>query len=334
VPGLRPFSATILSMNKKPLSAEEIEIVEKSLDLSVRLGAIKVGLNKTRLFNLRERYNADKKQGQLAAPVPATPTENDIPQSDPPVVPISAVAAGNDTTPTTRQAKAKKKDRKLTPEQQATIKAILKSMPPQASTDDLTTIIGKAGVPALWAEATKCKLLLKQKDQEEAELKTEWGFYLLAAKAKTEHGYWLKDLRLYCSISDRTAERYMRVAEHCVPKEFRKFDTLPNSEPVVLPPEGRAAMKTAIAGRTMGTMYKVCKVVMTKPPLSKNAAVGAIQRGVGAILKTLQPLKKHLDEATAEQAKTLAKRLEDARELIEEVDAFLTAQDKAAESKT
>src|ERR1700748_1793027 len=106
-------------MNKKPLSPEEIEMVEKSRDLSVRLGEKKVGLNKTRLFNLRERYNAEKKQGPPAAPVPATPPGNDTPQSDPPVVPISAVAARNGATPPTRrQAKAKKTDRKLTPEQQ------------------------------------------------------------------------------------------------------------------------------------------------------------------------------------------------------------------------
>ncbi len=324
-------------MNSKPLTTEEIEIVEKTLNLPVRAGAEKVGLNKSGLFYLRKRYEAERKKALQAAPVSApplavVPAGNDPLLSNPPVVPTSVVVTVENAIPVPPRSTKAKKKRKLTPEENATIQAVLKSMPQQASPEDVTTLIAKAEIPALWAAAAKCKLLLKINDQEEAELKTEWGFYLLAAKAKTEHGYWLRDLRRYCWISDRSAERYMRVAEFCIPQEFRQFGTLSNSEPVVLPPEGRAAMKTAIAGRAMGAMYNVSKVVKTKSPLSKDSVIRATQKGVGAILHTLRPLKKHLDAATAEQAKTLAKRLEDARELIEEVDAFLTAQDKTAES--
>jgi hypothetical protein len=51
------------------------------------------------------------------------------------------------------------------------------------------------------------------------------GSLLIAAKAKLKHGEWLPWLRDHCLISERTAQLYMRLAEH-VPEMLSKSETV------------------------------------------------------------------------------------------------------------
>src|SRR5262245_40455235 len=66
-----------------------------------------------------------------------------------------------------------------------------------------------------------------------AKCTVEIGRLLLRAKDLVDHGEWLPWLKTNFPLSDRTAARYMAVAEWVEAREL-KFDTLSNLDPALV----------------------------------------------------------------------------------------------------
>lgn len=112
------------------------------------------------------------------------------------------------------------------------------------------------GIPAIWRQAAECRRRLVRHGQQDAWLKVQFGHALLHAKAHVSHGQWLPELKVYCEWHARSAERFMRVAEKCVPATHLKFDNLSNLALEPLPDEVEALIREAINGRSFSRLYK------------------------------------------------------------------------------
>lgn len=148
------------------------------------------------------------------------------------------------------------------------------------------------------------------------------GFQLLGAKEALGHGKWLEQLRLYCPLNLKSAERYMRLAENCIPAEFRKFDNLSNSTPLSLSSEGRTKMQETIAGRSIQKLYEDFGMEKKKE-VKKDISVNKVELAITDMCKQLECLKEHPDPQVAEEAGNRHDALMSAISAIKEADAFI-----------
>ncbi len=200
----------------------------------------------------------------------------------------------------------------------AAIQAALEACPPAPE---------KAGdsaeIPPIWAKAAECLRMLTANKQQATMLKVEIGFQLLGAKEALGHGKWLEQLRLYCPLNIKSAERYMCLAENCIPAEFRKFDNLSNSTPLSLSPEGRTRMQETIAGRSIQKLYEDFGMEKKKE-VKKDISVNKVELAITEMCKRLECLKEHPDPQVAEEAGKRHEALMSAISTIKAADAFIT----------
>ena len=289
-------------------------IAKYSYRTSVRIAAKRYGVSPGKVDYARKKF-------PLTSPsaLPTTPPEG-----------ASSVGLPAEPNPIVPAPKPKKRPMKKAARSAAIKAALTACLPAPENPGD-----PPAEIPPIWIRAAECKRMMTANKQQATLLKVEIGFQLLGAKEALGHGKWLEQLRLYCPLTIKTAERYMGLAENCIPAEYRKFDNLSNSTPLSLSPEGRSKMQETIGGRSTQRLYEDFGMVKKKE-VKKAISVNMVEMAITEMCKRLESLKKHPDPQVAEEAGKRHVTLMSAISTIKEADVFIkrNASDSKSEATT
>lgn len=133
-------------------------------------------------------------------------------------------------------------------------------------------------------------------------LSIRMGVYLVQAKYSVGHGAWMREVKMHCVASKRTAERYMALASNLFPEEL-KNDSVSFLGESELPEAAVATVKGKIAGKTLQALYVEHGISQkaVKPKLMSEKALLAQLRLLNAKIESVQGTD--VDENSTEELK-------------------------------